>query len=141
MQRTGSETGSLEPRDFAMLTSQQRGQVRRWLEREWDRARRAADRAEEDAGDLLRRKGERDPCAYLGPTAAQEEIDLASYTRRASVSVRRIRTIEEALRRLGDEPEQFGACDSCESAISMERLEVIPYARTCSSCAGRVSEA
>lgn len=127
-----SSTGKAAP-----LRPEERDQVRTWLERERYRAFRAADRAAEDAGELLRRKGERDPCAYRSPTAAQEDTELAGHSRRASANMQHIRGITEALRSLEDEPERFGMCDVCEDAISMERLELIPHARACGSCASR----
>ena len=126
---------SRDARNAAPLASAERDQVRRWLERELERAVLAADRTATDVGDLLQRKGERDPCAYLSPAAAQEDTELANRSLRASAHMHRVQEIEEALRRWEEEPGRFGACDVCESTIPMERLEVIPYAQTCGSCA------
>ena len=117
------------------LTAGERDRVRRWLERERDRALRAVDRAAADAGELLRRNEERDPCAILSPTAAREAAELAGHSHRASASTQYIREIEQALRRLDDEAERFGICEVCEGAISMERLEVIPSTHACGACA------
>ncbi|MEX1184099.1 MAG: TraR/DksA C4-type zinc finger protein [Gemmatimonadota bacterium] len=43
--------------------------------------------------------------------------------------------IDEALRVLYQEEEQFGRCGSCGRDIRMERLELVPWTRLCSDCA------
>lgn len=42
--------------------------------------------------------------------------------------------IDDALRRLYKEPEEFGRCERCGTGISMERLDMVPWARFCVSC-------
>jgi RNA polymerase-binding transcription factor DksA len=42
--------------------------------------------------------------------------------------------IDDALRTLYKEPERFGRCERCGSDISMERLELVPWATHCASC-------
>lgn len=42
--------------------------------------------------------------------------------------------IDDALRRLYKEPETFGTCTRCGTEISMERLELVPWAAVCVSC-------
>jgi RNA polymerase-binding transcription factor DksA len=42
--------------------------------------------------------------------------------------------IDESLRTLYKEPDKFGICESCGQEISMERLEVVPWAKTCLNC-------
>lgn len=46
----------------------------------------------------------------------------------------RLTLIDEALRRLYSEPEQFGRCERCGNEISMERLEIVPWATLCRYC-------
>jgi RNA polymerase-binding transcription factor DksA len=111
--------------------------VRQWLQRERDRATRAGDRAAAEADERLRRREVRDPCAYLSPAAAREERDLVEHSGRARANLQHLQQIEEALRRLEDEPERFGICAVCQEPITMARLEVIPHARACGSCANR----
>ncbi len=41
--------------------------------------------------------------------------------------------VEHALKRVADGT--YGICESCEQAIPVARLEVLPYATTCVSCA------
>ncbi len=39
--------------------------------------------------------------------------------------------LEEALRRLYDDPKTFGRCEATGAAISFERLDAVPHARYC----------
>lgn len=43
--------------------------------------------------------------------------------------------VDHALRRLKEGG--YGSCESCEEAIPVARLEVLPHATLCVSCAGR----
>jgi RNA polymerase-binding protein DksA len=43
--------------------------------------------------------------------------------------------VEHALRRL--EAGQYGVCEVCGTAIPMERLDVLPYATMCVTCASK----
>ncbi|CAN5300792.1 hypothetical protein BH23GEM4_BH23GEM4_19000 [soil metagenome] len=52
----------------------------------------------------------------------------------AEMEGRRLTEIDDALRRLREEPEEFGVCDRCGETISMARLEAIPTARFCADC-------
>jgi DnaK suppressor protein len=45
--------------------------------------------------------------------------------------------IDEALRRLYRNPEQFGKCHNCGREISFERLDALPHARYCIECKQR----
>jgi RNA polymerase-binding transcription factor DksA len=128
--------GSDEARRTSPLTPQERDQVRRRLEHERDRTLQAIDRMAAETGELLRRRGERNPCAHLSPTSSQDDADLVERTRRASGRMLALREIEQALRRLEEEPDRAGVCDRCESPIAMERLELVPATRICGTCAG-----
>ena len=48
-----------------------------------------------------------------------------------------VNDIRHALARL--ELGTYGTCERCSAAIPLERLEVIPHARWCVACPGRVS--
>ncbi len=48
-----------------------------------------------------------------------------------SAEGQRLQQIDEALRRLYKEPEDFGKCIECGNEISMERLELIPWTTLC----------
>jgi len=59
----------------------------------------------------------------------------------ASQGGRLLWSIDEALRRLYRSPETFGRCESCGQLIAYERLDALPYARTCASCKKREESA
>ncbi len=42
--------------------------------------------------------------------------------------------IDAALRRVNDDPDDFGRCQDCEEAIPVKRLELMPYATLCAAC-------
>ena len=61
----------------------------------------------------------------------EAEKDLANVTRESE----QLALIDSALRRLRRTPETFGVCAECGRAIEPERLELVPWARLCASCA------
>jgi DnaK suppressor protein len=44
---------------------------------------------------------------------------------------RELEEIDQALHRLYEQPEQFGICENTGEAIPLERLELVPWTRTC----------
>ncbi len=42
--------------------------------------------------------------------------------------------VNQALRRLYAEPDNFGKCQQCGQEISLERLDALPHARLCITC-------
>jgi DnaK suppressor protein len=58
----------------------------------------------------------------------------------ASKEGRYLYRIEDALRRLYKDPENFGMCQSCQKAIPFERLDALPHARYCLDCKLREEE-
>ena len=52
----------------------------------------------------------------------------------ASKEGRHLYHIDEALRRLYRNPEEFGKCEECGEEISFERLDALPHARLCIRC-------
>ncbi|HUP19537.1 MAG TPA: TraR/DksA C4-type zinc finger protein [Gemmatimonadota bacterium] len=55
----------------------------------------------------------------------------------ASQEGRQLYSIDQALRRLYQEPAQFGLCDDCGDPIKWERLEALPNATLCFECKER----
>lgn len=56
-----------------------------------------------------------------------------------------IENLEDVLREIDQslediENDKYGYCDNCDKMISEERLEIIPYAKTCLGCSGEESE-
>ena len=58
----------------------------------------------------------------------------------ASAEGRRLYEIDEALRRLYQEPDRFGVCERCGRDIGMQRLEVVPATTLCADCQRLVEE-
>lgn len=115
------------------LTQKQRAHLEQRLREEHARAlarlnRSMADHArqteEESSGDVSAAPTH---MADLGTDTIQEEIEASDVTR---VS-RELAEIEEALDRLVRTPERFGICEDTGEPIPYERLELIPWARTC----------
>lgn len=52
----------------------------------------------------------------------------------ASNEGRQLMEIEDALRVLYKQPEDFGKCERCGGEISMDRLDVVPWAKMCIDC-------
>ena len=46
----------------------------------------------------------------------------------------RLDQIDDALRRLRDDPEGYGRCESCDEPIPPRRLALLPFARWCVEC-------
>lgn len=42
--------------------------------------------------------------------------------------------IEEALRRLYNDPKNFGGCHACGTDVGLDRLDALPHARYCIDC-------
>jgi DnaK suppressor protein len=42
--------------------------------------------------------------------------------------------VTRALRKLREEPEEFGVCEECDEDISPARLDAVPYAELCVAC-------
>jgi RNA polymerase-binding transcription factor DksA len=66
--------------------------------------------------------------ADRGTDTMQEEIEAANVTRES----RELAEIDAALERLYTAPERFGTCEDTGREIPFARLDVIPWARTCS---------
>ncbi|MEE8146083.1 MAG: TraR/DksA family transcriptional regulator [Longimicrobiales bacterium] len=48
--------------------------------------------------------------------------------------------IEEALRRLYNDPKNFGKCHTCGAEVGFERLDALPHARYCIDCKRKEEE-
>jgi len=71
-----------------------------------------------------------DHIADLGTDSMEREKMLLF----ASKEGRYLYRIEEALRRLYKEPQQFGTCHNCGQPIDFDRLDALPHARYCLNC-------
>ncbi len=57
---------------------------------------------------------------------------LASQRNRGQADL--LARIDRALRRLADEPDDYGLCEQCEEPIAPKRLALMPYALLCTDC-------
>jgi len=71
-------------------------------------------------------------------TEAMEREKAALF---ATKEGRYIYRLEEALRRLYDDPERFGLCHTCGAEVGFERLDALPHARYCIECKRKEEEA
>ena len=60
-----------------------------------------------------------------------DSYDQEMETVQAERASRELEEINEALRRLYEEPDRFGICEHTGDPIPLERLEIVPWARTC----------
>jgi RNA polymerase-binding transcription factor DksA len=117
------------------LTQQQIEHLQRRLLRERDRALRSLGQfdqlskqsAEQADSDLYSYS---DHIADLGTDAMEREKMLLF----ASKEGRYLYRIEDALRRLYKDPDNFGICHSCGEGINFDRLDALPHARYCLDC-------
>jgi len=115
------------------LTESQRTHLEKRLREERDRALRSlnrsvdvnADESQEDrSGDITKMPTHQ---ADLGTDTMQDELDASNATRIS----RELAEIDAALERLYSDPKRFGICEKTGEPISFERLDIIPWARTC----------
>jgi RNA polymerase-binding transcription factor DksA len=62
-----------------------------------------------------------------GTDSYDQEMDTV-LAERAS---RELEEIDDALHRLYEEPDRFGICENTGEPIPLERLELVPWTRTC----------
>ena len=115
------------------LTKAQRAHLEGRLREERVRALAALNRSVGEAAQATEEQSAGDVSAMptyqadLGTDTMQQEMAVAEETR---VS-RQLLEIDEALDRLLRTPERFGICEETGARIPLERLELIPWARTC----------
>ncbi len=71
-------------------------------------------------------------------TEAMEREKAALF---ATKEGRYIYRLEEALRRLYNNPDNFGNCHTCGSELGFERLDALPHARYCIDCKRKEEDA
>jgi DnaK suppressor protein len=120
------------------LSDKQRRHLEGRLLEERERLSRAlnrsvADRSEEDEqerdGDLTTVPFH---LADRGTDTMQDELEASNATRMSG----ELAEIDAALERLYQTPEKFGVCEDTGGPIPFERLDVIPWARTCRQAGG-----
>jgi RNA polymerase-binding transcription factor DksA len=71
--------------------------------------------------------------ADRGTDTMDDELEMSNTSR---VS-RELEAIDAALARLYETPEQFGRCGDTGGEIAFERLDLVPWARSCAEAASR----
>lgn len=81
----------------------------------------------------------------IGGRSGGDVVDVSSditireqSTMLVSRGANNLREIDDALQRLRRSPDSFGICDTCQGAIGIGRLEILPTARHCKTHAPRM---
>ncbi len=125
-----------------MLTKKQLAHLEKRLLEERARALRALGlfdemtKADREAGDSAL-SAYTDHMADQGTEAMEREKAALFATKEGRYLYR----IEEALRRLYNDPENFGKCHTCGAEVGFERLDALPHARYCIDCKRKEEEA
>jgi RNA polymerase-binding transcription factor DksA len=120
-----------------MLSKEDRDLIEGRLRAERERALEALEDFDEQRSESLQeRAGELNTYRLHQADLGTEAIDHETQFLLASGQGDRLYRIDDALRRLYDDPEGFGACRECGAAISMERLDVVPETDLCALHAG-----
>lgn len=115
------------------LNDAQREQLKQRLLEERARVQRLLGRTVEELSEESIRDGSNDLTAVpfhpadQGTDMMRQELDASNAARMSQ----QLTEIDAALERLYREPERFGTCEDTGGDIPFERLEVIPWARTC----------
>ncbi len=101
-------------------------------------------RLEQERDELLAAGDHEIPPARTDDVAApdEDEAPLTEMTQsiasnRNRERAERLERIADALRRMAEDPDEFGLCEECEEPISQRRLELMPWVRLCIDCQSR----
>jgi len=83
-----------------------------------------------------RESGDSDLAAYTDHMADQgtEAMEREKAAIFATKEGRYLYRLEEALRRLYNDPKSFGLCHTCGQDVGFDRLDALPHARYCIDC-------
>jgi RNA polymerase-binding transcription factor DksA len=124
------------------LTKKQLGHIEKRLMDERARALRALGLFDQMAK-ADRESADSDLAAYTDHMADQgtEAMEREKAALFATKEGRYLYRLEEALRRLYNDPKSFGSCHTCGGPVGYERLDALPHARYCIDCKTREEEA
>ncbi|MDZ7780467.1 MAG: TraR/DksA C4-type zinc finger protein [Gemmatimonadota bacterium] len=124
------------------LTKKQLQHIEKRLHDERERALKALGLFDEMAK-AGRDGGDTDFAAYTDHMADQgtESMEREKAAAFATKEGRYLYRLEEALRRLYDEPKKFGTCHTCGSDVGFDRLDALPHARYCIDCKRKEEDA
>jgi len=118
-----------------MLTKTQLKHIEQRLLDEWAKALKALGLFDRVAK-LDRESMDSDLSTYTDHMADQgtEAMEREKAALSATKEGRYIYRLEEALRRLYNDPKTFGQCHTCGIEVGFERLDALPHARYCIEC-------
>jgi len=114
------------------LTDEQRKHLEQRLVEERARLAKSLDRYEEESGTSSRDSdGDLTSMPFhmadQGTDTYQQEFDASNAARQS----RELSEIDYALQKLYQQPERYGICENTGADIPFERLDIVPWARTC----------
>jgi RNA polymerase-binding transcription factor DksA len=123
------------PSEKNMLTNKQLAHIEARLQEERARAQKALGLFDEMAK-ADRESGDSALSAYTDHMADQgtEAMEREKAALFATKEGRYLYRLEEALRRLYNDPTNFGKCHTCGAEVGYERLDALPHARYCIDC-------
>ena len=124
-----------------MLTENERSQIEERLRKDREQALEAIGHITDARDELRARMGELSAYdnhpADMGSESQEQEQQFLL----ATIEGRRLYAIDDALRRLYQEPEEFGKCEVDGGPIEFDRLMVVPETRVCARHARESDEA
>lgn len=123
-----------------MLSSSERDRIEALLQTERQRAVEALREFDETRESIEEELGELSSYRLHPADMGSESMEHEQQFLLASAEGQRLREIDDALRRLYQEPDRFGVCERCGRDIGMERLEVVPATTLCADCQRLVEE-
>jgi DnaK suppressor protein len=116
------------------MNDTQRQKLEERLRQERERTVRALERSDEAARTSALDDGELTNYSQHLADEGTDTMEQEKALLLLSQEGQRLAEIDRALRRLYKEPEKFGRCENCGNEISMERLELVPWATLCKNC-------
>jgi RNA polymerase-binding transcription factor DksA len=114
------------------LNEEQRRRIEQRLHEERHRVLTVLRRFDEDRdSSLTAASGDLSDYPFHVADHGTDSYDQEMDTVLAERSSRELEEIDEALRRLYEEPQRFGICENTGEPIPLERLELVPWTRTC----------
>jgi RNA polymerase-binding transcription factor len=124
--------GVLELDETMALTEEQRQRIEERLREERARVLSVLRHFDEDsATSLTAASGDLSDYPFHVADHGTDSYDQEMDTVQAERAGRELEEIDDALRRLYEAPDRFGICENTGDPIPLERLEIIPWARTC----------
>ncbi|MFL5574715.1 MAG: TraR/DksA family transcriptional regulator [Gemmatimonadaceae bacterium] len=115
------------------LTDSQRSHLERRLQEERARLNRDLERSLRDQAqdDEQERAGDLSSMPFHPADLGTDTMDAELETSNEARMSRELAEIDAALGRLYQTPERFGICEDTGRPIPFERLDLVPWARTC----------